>query len=73
MIDVISDVAGTVWKITAKPGDAVAEGADVVILESMKMEVPIGAPAAGTIGEILVAEGDTVGEGDVIARLTSGT
>lgn len=69
MTDVISDVAGTVWKIAARAGETVGEGADVVILESMKMEVPICAPAAGTLAEILVTEGDAVSEGMVIARL----
>jgi acetyl-CoA carboxylase biotin carboxyl carrier protein len=51
----------------ASPGDAVAEGDLLVILESMKMEIPVGSPVAGTVSEIRVREGGVVQEGDVIA------
>lgn len=62
-----SDVTGTVWKIEVRVGDAVAEEQTLVILESMKMEIPVSAPHAGTVLELLVAEGDAVAEGqDVV-------
>lgn len=60
-------MAGSVWKITVNQGDNVEEDQDIIILESMKMEIPIGAEEAGTVKEIKVAEGDFVNEGDVIA------
>jgi len=61
-------MAGTVWKILVKAGDQVEEGQDVVILESMKMEIPIGAEFDGTVKEIKVKEGDFVNEGDVLVE-----
>lgn len=67
MQEVKATMAGSVWKITVKPGDVVEEDQDIVILESMKMEIPIGAEDDGTVKEIKVAEGDFVNEGDVIA------
>ena len=60
-------ITGTVWKNEVKVGDAVAEGQTVVILESMKMEMPIEAPVAGTIVSIAVKEGEPVDEGKVVA------
>jgi len=65
--EVPAHITGTVWKIERKVGDAVSEGDTIVILESMKMEMPVEAPAAGTISEIRVAEGTPVNEGDVVA------
>ncbi|HVU49281.1 MAG TPA: acetyl-CoA carboxylase biotin carboxyl carrier protein subunit [Polyangia bacterium] len=56
-------ITGTVWKIEVKVGDRVAEGQTVVILESMKMEMPVESTAAGTVTAILVKEGDPVEEG----------
>lgn len=67
--DVISEVKGKVWQIEAKVGDALDEDDAVIILESMKMEIPIVAPADGTIKSILVKEGDPVDEGQVIATI----
>ncbi|AXI09210.1 acetyl-CoA carboxylase biotin carboxyl carrier protein subunit [Oceanobacillus sp. 143] len=67
MEEIRASMAGSVWKITVKPGDTVEEGQDVVILESMKMEIPIAAEAEGTLKELKVAEGDFVNEGDIIA------
>ena len=66
-IQVESEVAGKVWKIEAKVGDALVEEATILILESMKMEIPVLAPEAGKLVEILVAEGDVVDEGQVLA------
>ena len=65
--EVPAHITGTVWKIERKVGDSVSEGDTIVILESMKMEMPVEAPAAGTISEIRVSEGAAVNEGDVIA------
>ena len=62
-------VSGTVWKIERRSGDAVAAGDTLLILESMKMEIPIEAPAAGRLGDLLVAEGEGVSEGQVLAWL----
>ncbi|MHA6251184.1 acetyl-CoA carboxylase biotin carboxyl carrier protein subunit [Oceanobacillus sp. CAU 1775] len=67
MEKVVASMAGNVWKIVKNVGDTVTEGEDIVILESMKMEIPIGAEADGTIKELKVAEGDFVNEGDEIA------
>ena len=69
LIEVKTEVAGIVWQIVAGVGDAVSEDDPVIILESMKMEIPVSAPASGTVSEILVAEGETVAEGDVVARI----
>ncbi|MGY0691678.1 acetyl-CoA carboxylase biotin carboxyl carrier protein subunit [Virgibacillus sp. FSP13] len=67
MQEVKASMAGSVWKITVSEGENVEEGQDVVILESMKMEIPIAAEQNGTVKELKVAEGDFVNEGDVIA------
>jgi biotin carboxyl carrier protein len=58
-----------VWRILAKVGDKVAEEDQIMILESMKMEIPVLSPDAGTIKEILVREGDAVSEGQAVAVL----
>jgi acetyl-CoA carboxylase biotin carboxyl carrier protein len=62
-ITVAADVAGTVWKILVNSGDAVAAEQDLLILESMKMEIPAAAPKAGVVRELLVAQGEAVAEG----------
>jgi biotin carboxyl carrier protein len=62
-------MVANVWKVVVAAGDAVAEGAPLVILESMKMEIPVEAPLGGTITDLLVREGDVVQEGDLIARI----
>ncbi len=64
-------VTGTVWKLERQAGDALAEGETILIVESMKMEIPIEAPAAGVLAELRVAEGDSVSEGQVLALLSS--
>ncbi len=63
-----ANMAGSVWKILVDVGEQVAEGQDVVILESMKMEIPIGAEENGVIKRINVNEGDFVNEGDVLVE-----
>ena len=60
-----SEIAGSVWKIEVAVGDQVAEEDTLIVLESMKMEIPLLAPRGGTVIEILVAEGEAIGEGDV--------
>ena len=64
---VVSDIAGKVWKIEAPAGTAVAKDDVVLILESMKMEIPVAAPRAGTVVEIYFKEGEVVGEGETVA------
>jgi acetyl-CoA carboxylase biotin carboxyl carrier protein len=66
-INVATEVAGAVWKITTQVGQQLASGDAVLILESMKMEIPVVTEAAGVIGAILVKEGDAVQEGQVVA------
>ncbi len=66
MGQVRSSMAGTVWKVLVQPGMAVAPGMDVVILESMKMEIPISAESAGVVKEIKIKEGDFVNDGDLL-------
>ena len=67
--DVKAHITGVVFQITTQPGDAVAAGDPVIVLESMKMEIPVEAPRAGKVREIKVAEGQTVQEGDTVAVL----
>jgi acetyl-CoA carboxylase biotin carboxyl carrier protein len=67
--DVKAHITGVVFQITSKVGDSLAAGDPVVVLESMKMEIPVEAPRAGTVKEIKVAEGQTVQEGDTVAVL----
>jgi acetyl-CoA carboxylase biotin carboxyl carrier protein len=64
-----SNMAGTVWKILVQPGDKVAAGQDVLILESMKMEIPITAEVDGVVRAVKVKEGDFVNDGDLIVEL----
>jgi acetyl-CoA carboxylase biotin carboxyl carrier protein len=64
-----TEITGKVWKVTATKGQRLAEDDPIVILESMKMEIPVPAPLDCTIVDILVAEGDSVTEGDVIAHI----
>jgi biotin carboxyl carrier protein len=66
-MEVKAELVGNVWKITSKPGDEVAEDDVLMILESMKMEIPVLAEGAGTITRMAVLEGDVIQEGDLIA------
>jgi len=61
-----SEIAGSVWKILKQPGEAVEEEEPVILLESMKMEIPVLAPRGGTVAELRVEEGEMVAEGDVV-------
>jgi acetyl-CoA carboxylase biotin carboxyl carrier protein len=67
--DVRAHITGVIFQITAKAGDAIAAGDVIVVIESMKMEIPVEAPHAGTVRKICVEEGQTVQEGDVVATL----
>ncbi|MDA0162718.1 acetyl-CoA carboxylase biotin carboxyl carrier protein subunit [Solirubrobacter ginsenosidimutans] len=70
MAEVEANITGTVWKVEVSVGDTIEEGDTVVILESMKMEMPIEAEDAGTVAEIRVEEGQSVQEGDVLVVLS---
>tara|TARA_R110002110_G_C13401167_1_gene712748 strand:+ start:1099 stop:1323 length:225 start_codon:yes stop_codon:yes gene_type:complete len=66
-VEVKSEITGKVWKIETKPGDVLEEDDAILILESMKMEIPVCAPGDCKLVEILVAEEDAVSEGQVVA------
>jgi biotin carboxyl carrier protein len=65
--EIRAEMVANVWKVVTAAGDTVAAGDTLVILESMKMEIPVLAEAAGTLTKLHVAEGDVVQEGDLIA------
>ncbi|HWD74459.1 MAG TPA: acetyl-CoA carboxylase biotin carboxyl carrier protein subunit [Solirubrobacteraceae bacterium] len=69
MTDVEAHITGTVWKIEVEVGDSVEEGEAVVVLESMKMEMPVEAEDPGVVREILCEEGQSVSEGDTLVVL----
>jgi acetyl-CoA carboxylase biotin carboxyl carrier protein len=64
-----SEVSGSVWKIEVAIGQKVAEGDILMLIESMKMEIPVVAESAGTVAAILVAEGEAITEGQSVATL----
>ena len=66
-MDVFAEMVANVWRVVVTAGDAVTEGDPLVILESMKMEIPVESPVTGTVVELRVREGGVVQEGDVIA------
>ncbi len=68
-IELKADITGNVWKILKAVGDTVQEEEDVLIMESMKMEIPVGSTEAGVIQEICVKEGQTVENGTVLVRV----
>jgi acetyl-CoA carboxylase biotin carboxyl carrier protein len=67
--EIRAEMVANVWKVVAEVGDELAEGDTLVILESMKMEIPVVSESAGTVRQIAVNEGDVVQEGDLIAVL----
>lgn len=67
--EVKASMGGTVWKILVKPGDVVEAGQDVVILESMKMEIPVTAESGGKVVEVCKGEGEFVQEEETLVRL----
>ena len=69
MHKVRSEITGSVWKVEVAVGQTVAEGDTLVIVESMKMEIPISAPASGVVADILIAEGEPVADDQVVVHL----
>ena len=69
MANVAAHITGTVWRVMVGVGDTVEEGDEIVILESMKMEMPVESEVEGTVARIVCAEGDAVNEGDVLVEL----
>lgn len=69
IVEVKTEITGNIWKVVKQVGDDVSEDEPILIMESMKMEIPVAAPENGKVVEILVAEGDTVTEGTVVARV----
>jgi biotin carboxyl carrier protein len=67
--EIRAEMVANVWKVVVSQGDTVADGDTLVILESMKMEIPVLAEGAGTVTALHVGEGDVVQEGDVIAEI----
>jgi acetyl-CoA carboxylase biotin carboxyl carrier protein len=67
--EIRAEMVANVWKVVASAGDVIAAGDTLVILESMKMEIPVLAEEGGKLTELAVSEGDVVQEGDLIARL----
>ncbi|HEX7355444.1 MAG TPA: biotin/lipoyl-binding carrier protein [Mycobacteriales bacterium] len=66
MAELRAEMVANVWKVVAAEGDAVSEGDTIVILESMKMEIPVLAESGGTLSRLAVTEGQVVQEGDLI-------
>jgi acetyl-CoA carboxylase biotin carboxyl carrier protein len=67
--EIHAEMVANVWKVLVTQGDPVQDGDTLVILESMKMEIPVVSEGSGTITELAVSEGDVVQEGDLIARV----
>lgn len=71
-LEIKAETAGTVWEVIAKPGDELSAGDEILVVESMKMEIPVSVAKAGTLLEILVGPGDDVAEGQTVARIKIG-
>ena len=69
MTEVHAEITANVWQVHVEPGQTVAEGDTLVILESMKMEIPVESPVAGTVKDVKVKPEDQVQEGDLIATI----
>jgi biotin carboxyl carrier protein len=69
VISARADIVGNIWKITSRVGDQVAKGDTVAVLESMKMEIPVVAPAGGHVSQILVEINQIVQEGDAVVEI----
>jgi acetyl-CoA carboxylase biotin carboxyl carrier protein len=69
-LNIAAETAGTVWKVTAQIGDQVGVDDPVVILESMKMEIPVTSEKPGVVTQIFVKEGETIEEGTLVAEIT---
>jgi biotin carboxyl carrier protein len=68
--EIVAEMVANVWKVVVSPGDELAEGDTVCILESMKMEIPVLTEAAGRVAELRVSEGDVVQEGTILAVMS---
>ena len=69
MAEIRAEITANVWQVVAEVGQMVAEGDEICILESMKMEIPVVTEVPGVLRELHVSEGDTVQEGDLIALI----
>ncbi|MEH6947714.1 acetyl-CoA carboxylase biotin carboxyl carrier protein subunit [Bacillus sp. JJ634] len=69
MSQITATMAGNVWKVLVGTGDAVEAGQDVMILESMKMEIPVAAESSGIVKEVRAQEGNFVNEGDILVEI----
>ncbi|GGE61166.1 acetyl-CoA carboxylase biotin carboxyl carrier protein subunit [Priestia taiwanensis] len=69
MMKQVAPMAGSVWKVHVKTGESVEIGQELIILESMKMEIPLASEATGVVKNVLVHEGDFVNEGDVLLEI----
>jgi len=67
MAEIRAEITANVWQVVVDEGQLIAEGDEICILESMKMEIPVVAPVAGTVAEVRVSPEDQVQEGDVVA------
>ena len=69
LVEAESPVTGVVWQVRTTVGAAVAAGDVLLVVESMKMEIPVESPVAGTVAEVLVADGVPLGEDDPVVRI----
>ena len=68
-MNIISELAGIVSRIAVSPDQNISQGQELLIIDAMKMEIPVDAPITGRVAEIFVAQGDAVSEGQLLARL----
>ena len=71
-VKILSEVTGSVWKLLKQPGERIAAGDEIMLIESMKMEIPVIAEDDGTLAKLLVAESDAVQEGQAVAMVEVG-
>ncbi|MBN9429761.1 MAG: biotin/lipoyl-binding carrier protein [Burkholderiales bacterium] len=71
-VKIRSEVTGSVWKLLKQPGDTLAAGEEIMLIESMKMEIPVISEEAGRLTELQVAEGDAIQEGQIVATMQVG-
>jgi acetyl-CoA carboxylase biotin carboxyl carrier protein len=72
MTEIRAEITASVWQVRIEPGQTVEHGDELVILESMKMEIPVLSPVAGTVSEVMVAPEDQVQEGDILTVIDDG-
>ena len=72
IVNIESEVTGTIWKVEVRAGQSVSEDETLLIVESMKMEIPVTAPAAGRVAEVKVTEGDAVTDQQILLVLETG-